>query len=84
MEFYPIIEVWETKRISMEQSLCKKLIKQIKYLEDQELSILSIYPLLPSYPWPERWNVDFYIDATISQIIDEYKVSNKISNSYKK
>ena len=28
--------------------------------------------------------VDFYIDATISQIIDEYKVSNKISNSYKK
>ena len=61
-----------------------KLIKQIKYLEDEELSILSIYPLLPSYPWPEKWSVDFYIDATILQIIDEYKVSNKISNSYKR
>lgn len=61
----------------------KKLIKQIKYLNDQELSILSIYPLLPSYPWPEKWDVDFYIDATISQILDEYKFSNLISKSYK-
>ena len=61
----------------------KKLIKQIKHLEDQELSILSIYPLLPSYPWPNKWSVDFYIDATILQILNEYRLSNLISNSYK-
>ena len=61
-----------------------KLIKQINYLKNKELSVLSIYPLLPSYPWPEKWCVDFYIDATILQILDEYKVSNLISNSYKR
>ena len=60
-----------------------KLIKQIKYLEDEALSILSIYPLLPSYPWPKKWDVDFYIDATILQILDDYRLSNLISNSYK-
>ena len=61
-----------------------KLIKQINYLKNEELSILSIYPLLPSFPWPEKWIVDFYIDATILQILDEYKVSDQISNSYKR
>ena len=61
-----------------------RLIKQIQNLEDQELNILSIYPLLPSYPWPKTWNVDFYIDATILQIIDQYKVLNQISKSYKR
>ena len=61
-----------------------KLIKQIKYLEDEEISILSIYPLLPSYPWPQKWDVVYYIDATIYQILDEYKLSKLISNSYKK
>ncbi len=61
----------------------KKLIKQIRYLEDQELTIFSIYQLLPSYPWPQKWDVYFYIDATLLQILDEYRLSNLISNSYK-
>ena len=38
---------------------------------------------MPNYPWPKKWVVDFYIDATILQILDEYKLSNLINSSYK-
>jgi len=81
--FIQLLKYGKPKGFQWSEFYSSKLTKQIKYLEDQELNILSIYPLLPSFPWPEKWNVDFYIDATISQIIDEYKVSNLISNSYK-
>ena len=81
--FIQFLKYGKPKGFQWSKMYTNKLIKQIKYLEDQELNILSIYPLLPSYPWPEKWVVDFYIDATILQILDEYKVSNLISNSYK-
>tara|TARA_S200000501_G_scaffold365461_1_gene398940 strand:+ start:3681 stop:4820 length:1140 start_codon:yes stop_codon:yes gene_type:complete len=81
---FQLLKYGKPKGFQWSEFYAKKLIKQIKYLKDQELSILSIYPLLPSYPWPEKWEVDFYIDATISQILDEYKLSNLISNSYKR
>ena len=38
---------------------------------------------MPSYPWPRKWNVDFYIDCTTSQIFREYALSNMIDNKYK-
>ena len=79
-----LLKYGKPKGFQWSEFYTKRLTKQIKYLEDQEISLLSIYPLLPSFPWPEKWDVDFYIDATISQIIDEYKVSNHISNSYKR
>ena len=82
--FFQLFKYGKPNGFQWSEVYSNKLIKQIKYLEDQELSILSIYPLLPSYPWPKKWDVDFYIDATISQIIDEYKVSKLISNSYKR
>tara|TARA_S200000501_G_scaffold357917_1_gene382094 strand:- start:33 stop:1166 length:1134 start_codon:yes stop_codon:yes gene_type:complete len=82
--FIQFLKYRKPKGFQWSEVYVSKLIKQIKYLEDQELNILSIYPLLPSYPWPKKWNVDFYIDATISQILDEYKLSNQISNSYKR
>ena len=82
--FIQFLKYGKPRGFQWSQFYANKLIKQIKFLEDQELSIFSIYPLLPTYPWPERWNVEFYIDATILQIIDEYKVSNQISNSYKR
>tara|TARA_A100000164_G_C21783955_1_gene712404 strand:+ start:360 stop:986 length:627 start_codon:yes stop_codon:yes gene_type:complete len=81
--FIQLLKYGKPKGFQWSEFYSSKLTKQIKYLEDQELNILSIYPLLPSFPWPEKWNVDFYIDATVSQIIDDYKVSNLISNSYK-
>ena len=82
--FVQFLKYRKPKGFQWSKVYSNKLIKQIKYLEDQELSILSIYPLLPSYPWPEKWDVDFYIDATILQILDQYKLSNLISYSYKR
>ena len=64
--FIQFLKYGKPKGFQWSKVYASKLIKQIKYLEDQELSILSIYPLLPSYPWPKKWVVDFYIDATIS------------------
>ena len=61
----------------------RKIFKQINISSEKSINILSIYPLLPSYPWPKKWNVDFYIDGTTSQIFKEYSVSNLIANSYK-
>ena len=81
--FIQLLKYGKPQGFQWSEFYAKKLIKQIKYLEDQELSILSIYPLLPNYPWPEKWLVDFYIDATILQILDEYKLSNLINSSYR-
>ena len=82
--FIQLLKYGKPKGFQWSEFYAKKLINQIQNLEDQEFNILSIYPLLPSYPWPKTWNVDFYIDATILQIIDQYKVLNQISNSYKR
>ena len=37
----------------------KKILKQINFSSGETINILSIYPFLPSYPWPRKWNVDF-------------------------
>ena len=61
----------------------KKLINEFDISSENEKSILSIYPMLPSYPWPKNWDVDFYIDYTTLQIFNEYSPSKLISESYK-
>ena len=62
----------------------RKILKQINISFDESINILSIYPFLPSYPWPKKWNIDFYIDATTLQIFKEYSGINTFANSYKK
>lgn len=66
------------------QAYSKMICKQIKILRNKEIKILSIYPFLPHFPWERDWKVDFYIDATTSQIFKEYSSSNMISDSFKK
>ena len=39
---------------------------------EDDIHFLSHYPLLPPFPLQEKWKVDFYIDATTSQIFDFY------------
>ena len=65
------------------QFYARKVLNQIDIPDNKSINILSIYPFLPSYPWPEKWNVDFYIDGTTKQIFKEYSVSDMIANSYK-
>ena len=59
------------------------MINQINISHENHLKILSIFPFLPSYPWSDKWEVDFYIDGTTAQIFREYSVSDMIANSYK-
>lgn len=43
--------------------------------------LLSLQPMLPAWPWPESWQVFYYIDMTTRQVFDFYKVGNKLSSS---
>lgn len=61
----------------------KQIFKQINIPSANSINILSIYPFLPSYPWSDKWNVDFYIDATSLQIFREYSLSDMIAKSYR-
>ena len=58
--FIQLLKYGKPQGFQWSEVYAKKLIKQMKNLEDQELSILSIYQLLPSYPWPQKWDVYFY------------------------
>lgn len=64
------------------QLYAKKIFEKIEIPNNKKANILSIYPLLPAYPWPENWVVDFYIDATTSQLLKNYPGLNTISNSF--
>lgn len=61
----------------------KKMMKQVNISSNHGCHILSLFPLLPAYPWPSTWNVSFYIDATTSQVFDSYGVSERIGKRYK-
>tara|TARA_Y100000589_G_scaffold328254_1_gene371971 strand:+ start:369 stop:1505 length:1137 start_codon:yes stop_codon:yes gene_type:complete len=60
-----------------------KLIKQILISPDIKINILSIYPLLPNYPWSKKWTVDFYIDATTKQILENYSIGKNLNKEFK-
>ena len=41
--------------------------------------LLSHFPLLPPFPWPNDWEVSFYIDATTRQVFDDYGAGSRIA-----
>jgi glycosyltransferase involved in cell wall biosynthesis len=51
---------------------CRALLAQARLSPHQPLALLSHYPLLPPHPWPPAWRVAFYIDATTTQVLDDY------------
>ena len=81
--FFQLIKFGKAGGFQWSDFYARKIIKQINTSKDKSINILSIYPFLPSYPWPEKWNVDFYIDGTTAQIFREYSLSAMIANSYK-
>ena len=52
--------------------------------EGQPCRLLSHYPLLPPFPWPENCEVSFYIDATTRQVFDDYGAGFRIAPALKK
>ncbi len=59
-----------------------KISKQILISPDKKINILSIFPFLPNYPWPKKWNVDYYIDATTKQIFNNYSKGRNLNKSF--
>ena len=49
--------------------------------EGQPFRLLSHYPLLPPFPWPQNWEVSFYIDATTRQVFNDYAAADTTSTA---
>jgi len=62
------------------QLFCNALLAQAKLSRFDSLALLSHFPLLPAYPWPDSWKVDFYIDATTRQIFNAYGSGRRIGS----
>jgi glycosyltransferase involved in cell wall biosynthesis len=60
------------------------LLAQAQLPENQPLALLSHFPLLPPAPWPECWQVAFYIDATTAQVFDDYGSGQRISRRFQR
>lgn len=57
----------------------RALFSQAPLPPDQPLALLSHFPLLPVWPWPPAWRVDFYIDATTRQVFDDYGIGRRLA-----
>ena len=64
-------------------SFARALLAQGKLPADQPLTLLSHFPLLPSWPWPQAWRVDFYIDATTRQVFSDYGSGERLAPGYR-
>ncbi len=66
------------------RSFTRALLAQAQLPPDQPLGLLSHFPLLPPCPWPEAWRVDFYIDATTHQVLDDYGSGSRIALEFQR
>ncbi|WP_231605635.1 glycosyltransferase family 4 protein [Synechococcus sp. CBW1006] len=64
------------------QAFTRALLAQARLPADQPLALLSHFPLLPAFPWPDAWRVDFYIDATSRQLFHDYGIGKRIYSNY--
>jgi len=51
--------------------------------QDEPVALLSHFPMLPCYPWPDCWEVGFYIDATTSQVFYDYFKGIRIAKGFR-
>lgn len=66
------------------RSFSRALLAEAQLPPDQPLALLSHFPLLPPCPWPEAWRVDFYIDATTRQVLDDYGTGSRIAPAFQR
>lgn len=64
------------------RSFTEALLAQVKLPERESLCLLSHFPLLPPAPWPECWQVSFYVDATTTQVFDDYGSGKRIGRRF--
>ena len=56
------------------QLFLKRLFAQAK-INTELVEFISHFPLLPPTPWSNKWQVNYYIDATLKQNFDDYGLS---------
>lgn len=61
----------------------RALLAQAHLPADNSLALLSHFPLLPAWPWPSAWRVDFYIDATTRQVFNDYGSGQRLAPGYR-
>ena len=57
----------------------RPLFAQARLRDDQEIEIISHFPLLPPRPWPRGWRVSYYIDATLRQNFTDYGLAERVN-----
>lgn len=62
----------------------RTFLAQAQLPADQPLALLSHFPLLPAWPWPSAWRVDFYIDATTCQVFNDYGIGERLAPGYRR
>ena len=60
------------------EDFLRPLFAQARLGEDEEVEIISHFPLLPPRPWPAGWRVSYYIDATLQQNFVDYGLADRI------
>jgi glycosyltransferase involved in cell wall biosynthesis len=60
------------------EAFLRPLFGQARLCEQEELEIVSHFPLLPPWPWPRAWRVSYYIDATLRQNFFDYGLARRI------
>ena len=58
----------------------KKLFHQVSLDNDLAIEWISHFPLLPPRPWQPKWNVNYYIDATLKQNFNDYDIATKVGS----
>ena len=61
------------------EAFLRPLFAQARLRADQEVELISHFPLLPPMPWPRGWRVSFYVDATLRQIFVDYGLADRIN-----
>ena len=61
----------------------RALMAQAQLPSEQPLALLSHFPLLPAWPWPTAWRVDFYIDATTRHVFNNYGSGERLAPGYR-
>ena len=61
------------------EQFARRLMSQYNFPVDKRMSIISLHPMLPVWPWPKSWRVIYYIDMTTRQAFDDYGVKARIS-----
>jgi glycosyltransferase involved in cell wall biosynthesis len=61
------------------EAFLKPLFAQARLRADDDVEIISHFPLLPPLPWPRGWRVSYYIDATLRQNFIDYGLADRVS-----